>query len=769
MGTYSPIKIAVDPAWPMPAMLSVAIGLAALVWFTYRPRIRHLSPFRRRLLLGLRFAAIAALLFALLRPELRYSETDDSEATLIVLGDASRSMTVPDAAGGKRRREALVSDLHGNVPKFEALREQFAIRYLDFSNRADEVAGGVAAAKPDANGDQTAIGSVLEALLKSAGPEKLAGVLLLSDGAARAIPPTNADPREVARRYGELGVPIYAVPYGGQGGESSFDLAVEELNVDPIVFERKAVPVTGRVRIAGGAGKAFTVRVLVEDRSGKRPGESGELKPAVATDNSRPVREVRTNENNATLPVDLSFVPQQPGEYKVALEIVPADGEVKTTNNRRDTIVNVQKGGLRIAFFGPPLSAEQKWIRDVNTEQKIQLDFFPIPTGEFGRRRAVDASWFEQRKYDAYILGDVPASAIGANNIQLLAERVEDGAGLMMLGGPRSFGPGGWSATPIAPLLPIEMRGGSVDPGGALDPAHHVDRQLTMTPTQQGLLHYVMRLAADTTENAAMWRSLPPLEGANRLTVPSGGLAETLAVSEDGVPLLVADEIGRARVMAFAGDTTYLWYTAGYEAEHQRFWRQVILWLARKELDQDQPVWVLAEPRNVAPGQQVALTYGARDGNGHPVKDAAFEMQVLRPDGGSDRLPAPNGAERNTIDFSQATVAGDYWVRVGATKDGRSLGLDGWTRFLVDPRDLELDNPAADPALLAELAELSGGSVEPPEKIATLLDRWLAAPPGRKALTVFRRTPLWDNAYLLLVFVGLVGSEWYFRKRFGLV
>ena len=652
--------------------------------------------------------------------------------------------------------------------RLDKLSSTFEVRYLDFAETISEPEGGAAAVTDEATGRQTAIGLALEELLKSTGAEKIVSVLLLTDGAQRAIPPADADPREVARRYGELGLPIYPVTYGGPGGDSAFDLAVEELSVDPLVFERKAVPVVGRVRITGGAGKAFTVRVLIEDRTGKRPGESGELKPAVATDNSRPVREIRTDENNALVPVELSFVPQQPGEFKVALEIVPVDGEVKTTNNRRETIINVQKGGLRVAYFGSP-SSEQRWVRNVNTGQKIQLDFFPVLTGAFGRNRSIDASWFEPGKYDAYLLGDVPASALGAANVKLLAERITEGAGLMMLGGPRSFGPGGWSSTPIAPFLPVEMRPGTVDPENALDPAYHIDRSLQMLPTSDGLAHYVMKLNVANDQNAAIWRSLPPLEGANRLSVRRGGLEEVLAEAADGTPLLVAQEVGRSRIMAFAGDTTYLWYTAGHEIEHQRFWRQVLLWLTRKELDQDQPVWVFAEPRTLPAGQQVVLTYGARDEEGKPVLDADFEMEVLPPGGSASRLTAPSGAERNSVDFGQTSAPGDYWVRVGATQDGRSLGLDGWTRFLVELRDLELDNPAADPALMAELAELSGGTVVPPEQLTTLLDRWLVDPPGRERLTVFRRTLLWDNAWLLAVFVGLIGLEWFFRKRFGLV
>lgn len=761
------IRVAIEPAWPWPVLLAVAAGLVAIVWFTYRPRVSHLSVTRRRLLIGLRLAAIVLLLFALLRPELRYSEADDSNNVLVILGDASRSMSVPDAAGGVTRRAALVASLRDNASKLETLGETFELRYLDFADTASAPQGGIAGVKNETPGEQSAIGSVLESLIKSGGEKNLAGVVINSDGSQRALPPNDADPREIARRFGELGIPIYPIPYGGDGGQTAFDLAVEELNVDPLVFERKAVPVSGKIRVTGGAGRSFTVRILIEDRAGKRPGETGELKPAAGTDNSRTVREIKTDANNAIVPIDLSFVPQQPGEFKVALEVVPVDGEIKQTNNRRETIVNVQKGGLRVAFFAAPL-AEQRWIRYVNTEQKIQLDFHPVLLGEFGRRDAIDAGWFEPGKYDAYILGDVPVSAFGVNNVKLLADRVSEGAGLMMLGGPRSYGPGGWGSTPIAAFLPVEMRGGAISPQNALDPNFHINQPLQMLPTRDGIRHYVMQLAP-ADQNAAVWRSLPPLEGANRFTLRPGGLTEVLAQAEDGIPLLVAQPVGNARVLAFAGDTTYLWYTSGHEAAHQRFWRQVILWLTRKELDTDQPVWILAEPRNVSPGQRGTFTYGARDEKGAPVIDANFEIEVLKPSAGADRLVAPGGGERNSIEYAQTTVPGDYWVRAAATKDGRSLGLDGWTRFLVDGRDLELDNPAADPGLLNDLAELSGGSVVPPEQLTSLLDRWLSNPLGKVRHTVFRRTPLWDNAYFIVLFVLLIGSEWYFRKRFGLV
>ena len=87
----------------------------------------------------------------------------------------------------------------------------------------------------------------------------------------------------------------------------------------------------------------------------------------------------------------------------------------------------------------------------------------------------------------------------------------------------------------------------------------------------------------------------------------------------------------------------------------------------------------------------------------------------------------------------------------------------------ITAADLVEARIAADPALLAELAELSGGTVTPPEQLSTLLDRWLVEPPGRERLTVSRRVALWDNAWLLVAFVALIGTEWFVRKRSGLV
>ena len=61
------------------------------------------------------------------------------------------------------------------------------------------------------------------------------------------------------------------------------------------------------------------------------------------------------------------------------------------------------------------------------------------------------------------------------------------GAGLMMIGGYDSFGPGGWGNSPLAELLPVEMHVGD----------GQLNQPLRMVPTPAGLRHYILRLGGD--------------------------------------------------------------------------------------------------------------------------------------------------------------------------------------------------------------------------------------------------------------------------------
>lgn len=756
----------VQPVWSWPLVLLASAVLLGVVIVTYPPRVRHLAPWRRRLLIGLRLATALLIVFALLRPAIRHSKTDPQTAVLIVLTDASRSMTTTDGPGGITRREALLRALAAADPQIQSLGAEVELRFLDFADDLSPVDRPESAT----GGRQTAIGKALDELGREESDKRLAGVVLMSDGAERSTGPDAVDPRAAARRFAEQrGVPIHTITFGSSeltGG--GLDLAIEDVVVDSLAYERKTVPVRFQMRAVGAAGRRVRAKLQIERiQAGSSLEVKTEWVDLPLSADARPFADFEVRGNRSVDARELSFVAEQPGEYKLAVEAVPLDGETRLANNRYETVITVRKGGLKVAYFDVARPEVGKILR-LNENSRIQLDLFRIPGGPFLRQARIDPSLFAPGAYDVYVIGDVPAFVFRQGGQDLLQEmflRCRDGAGLAMLGGVFNFGAGGYADTPIAPLLPVEMSPTERLEIGQEPPASQsIPGPVQMLPGPDGRSHYLTQLGPN---NEAIWRSLPMLtDGANRLTMKRD--AGLLAWTATQQPLLVGWNTGRTRVLAFAVSDTWRWFTHGHEREHQRFWEQFLLWLAQMEDDQDQPVWAKITPRNFAPGEPVTITFGAQNEQKEPIADATYTVEVIDPDKKPVPLPPQRSGEENIAEFGGGTESGDYWVLVTATKDGVSLGPPARTRFIVDARDPELDNPAADPDLMAEIATITGTVPVPPESFGDFLDalrrEGLAAD-----VTRFTQTNLWDGWPLLLTYILLLTTEWFLRKRRGLV
>ncbi len=737
-----------------------------LVIVTYRTQLKSLPPLLSRTLLSLKLAAVLVLTFAMLRPVLQKSETDETEMQLLILADVSRSTNTADMPGKMSRFQAIRSDIEKLQSRMKNWTKKVDVRLFDF---AKELASFDPELK-EGTGDQTAFGKALEEIRRETRNRRTMGVFLFSDGAQRAVPPYDIDPRTAARNLADDQIAIYGIGYGASSiSSSSLDVGIEDLVIPDIVYERSRVPVTAKLRTTGAAGRKLKVQILVEDRTDKRLDQTGEMKPVPVSLQTRPVQEIEITRDSEIVPVDLSFEAGLSGEVKVAVRVEPVENEILTGNNQRESIISVKKGGLKVAYFDLPRT-EQRWIRAVSGADKIQLDFQEIRGGKFAAQTKIDPSWFQPGRYDVYIIGDVRSEIFGQELLTQLANRLDEGAALLMTGGVQNYSVGGYATTPIADWIPVELNPADARPPGKVNVGTQLMGPQKMIPTERGQREYVMQMGP-VDKNRDLWMALPPLKGATRLK-PVSDLLEPWAATPDGVPLLFATTRGRSRIAAFAGDTTYLWWTLGDKSElHQRFWRQLILWLAKKEADTDQPIWVKVTPRSYPPGSTVNLTFGARGADGVPLEDAEFQVSVTLPSGEKTTVvprksTGDRGQVEHTAEFIKSTAPGDYWVNVSARSKGQSLGFDAYTRFIVDARDLELDYPSADYEFLKELSSMTGGTSLKPEDVGDLLDR---LKDSKSDLTRVQSVTLWDNWGLLLVFVSLMSLEWFLRKRRGLV
>jgi hypothetical protein len=595
---------------------------------------------------------------------------------------------------------------------------------------------------------------VLEEVLRRETGKRLAGVILLSDGAVRAYAPRDVPPQMPVGRLRDLGYKLYTLAFGqARGLSQARDLAMRDLITSQTVFVKNQLVAGGRLRVDGFVDQQLPVQLLFETR----PGEM-EL---VAS------RQAEATKDGQELPLELVYVPQTAGEYKVTLKALPQPGELVTTNNELSTFVTVLDGGLNVLYLEGTARPEMSFLRrSLDASPDIRVDFQRIDVQKPQTKPADLIELFEPGKYNVYILGDLDASAFTEAEMSALSEAVDRGAGLIMLGGMHSFGPGGYAGTPLADVLPIQMtRLERQRFGEGLRSDVHLPGPLKIRPAGTGGgVDFVTQLS--TENNRAVWDKLPPLDGANkfgRLKPAAHVLAETAA----GQPVLVAQEAGNGRVLAFAGDSTWQWVMQGHGDLHKRFWRQIVLWLARKDESTSGSVWIKLDQRRFQPGGRVEFSAGARNAQQEPVLDAQIRAEIILPDASRRSVAMSRQSEHSVGTFFETQAPGDYTVEVTATLAGESLGT-ARARFLVYQQDLELDNAVADRGALDMLAKMTGGESLAPEQLPGLLDE-LKKVPEQLQIAVQTKRPLWDGWPLFLLLLVLLGAEWFLRKRWGLV
>jgi hypothetical protein len=282
----------------------------------------------------------------------------------------------------------------------------------------------------------------------------------------------------------------------------------------------------------------------------------------------------------------------------------------------------------------------------------------------------------------------------------------------------------------------------------------------------------MITMIADASQNQQRWGELPPLLGANKLVAKDTG--RVLLASPGGDPLLVAGDYGAGRVLAFAGDSTWRWRREGFATELQRFWRQSILWLSHRDEQKHHDIWVQIPQRRVQPGMDVPVYVGVSSSSGEAVQDVQWTLTWEGP----DEIQAPLSITRETEKWvgkvENVRQPGEYRVTVTASIGGTLFGpLEA--RFQVLDQKPEKSNPVADIAQLSRLAhwtEPYGGKLVEPRELPALLQE-LSRKPPELDIEVETRWQLGKTAadawaYFLLVVV-LVSSEWYLRKKWGMV
>jgi hypothetical protein len=761
--TIERIGIDLDPVGSWLFVAVVTVTLAGLL-MAFGPDQSRLSRPRLTMLVLLRLASFLCLVTAMLRPTLVATQKARQEATLLVLADASESMTVADGSGGRTRWQEMVDALATASPAAKALEKTrgITVEAWEFDRDTRRVEGkpgdpfplGAWERRPDSG--ETAIGAAIETAVRTAGSRPLAGVILLGDGGQQAYPPRDLPPQTAARRLGEAAVPMWTVTFGqARGGPQARDAALVGMSVADRVFAKNTVEVSGRVRLDGFGDREAVIRLLVEDGVGVMQEVARSL--------------LRGNPERVEETVRLSWAPLETGERKVALVVDPLEGETVTSNNELSSFVEIAEGGLRVVYLEGALRVEQRFLRRaIAASPDIQVDFQWIDSARRDRW-PVDLEADTIDEADVFLIGDLDSAAVAAKDLETVRRRVEAGAGIGLLGGFHAFEAGGWGSTPLRPLLPFEK-----DPlarqrfDEPLREGVHMPGLLPMLPHPRFGTISILRLGDTEAASLAAWRSLPPLHGGNQLGRLTP-LARPLAVTTGDRPLLVGRDYGLGRVLAFAADSTWRWVMQGHAEEHRRFWRQLILWLAKKDDADGETLWVRPAQRRIAAGMPLAFDAGITRPDGTLVEGVMLDAVAISPTGAERPVRLARRGETYAGSVSGADAPGDWRLVVTARRAGENgPAMERTCRFTVTRQNLELAAPRANALLMRQVAEETNGGPRLPEELPEIFSE-LADQPATFTTSEQWSITLWDSWPLFLLLVLTMCLEWFLRKRWGLV
>lgn len=157
-------------------------------------------------------------------------------------------------------------------------------------------------------------------------------------------------------------------------------------------------------------------------------------------------------------PIDIAIPKAKQGDVFYEMSVTAA-GDGLPQNNTNGTWVKAIRSPRILVLSADQVAGED--LRAGLAAQGLNAQL-KVPTA---------APWLlkDWLAYDGYVLADVPAIALNPTQQALLEQAVsQHGRTLLMLGGPHSFGPGGYLETPLDRLSPLSSRVPKPAPEAAL-------------------------------------------------------------------------------------------------------------------------------------------------------------------------------------------------------------------------------------------------------------------------------------------------------------
>jgi hypothetical protein len=605
------------PAYALWALGAVTLLLGVLALLTRGP------------VAILRAVALGLVLLALANPALVQEEREKVKDVVAVVVDRSTSQTLGDRSPMTDQVRAELERRFGALPNVEP-------RYID------AVDGG--------GDDGTRLFAALSNGLADVPPDRLAGVVFVTDGVVHDIP----------NSVDGLGfkAPLHAL-VTGRPDERDRQIKLVE------------APRFGIV------GKDQTIRAQFMERGG-----TGSALVTVRRDGQVFTRQ----QVRADTPFSIQVRIDHGGPNVVELEVEGLPNELTQANNRAVVSIEGIREKLRVLLVsGEPHAGERTWRNLLKSDANVDLVHFTIlrppekqdgtPINELSLIAFPTRELFQQKikEFDLIIFDRYAnQSILPSSYFENIVRYVREGGAILVAAGPEFASYGSLAQTRLAPIIPGA-------PNGRI-----VEQPYKAAITDTGERHPVTRDLPGSESDPPAWGEWLRIIDAQ---VQSGS---TVMSGANDLPLLVLRREDKGRVALLLSDHAWLW-ARGYQdgGPHLDLLRRLAHWLMKEPTLEEEALRASVAGR-----------------------DIRIERQTMAETAAPATLVAPSGAE-SSVALGQ-TRPGLFTAQVASRELGLHTVRSGDLIAFVsvgpaNPR--ELMDVFSSTESLAPIAEATGGSV----------------------------------------------------------
>jgi len=655
----------------------------------------------------LRLLAFATLLLAISNPHLKQEDREPLNDIVTVVVDDSQSQAI---AGRTARTEEIRKDLEKRLKSIPNLDVRFV---RSTSTSADDERDG------------TMLFTDLGQALADVPPDRLAGVIMITDGEVHDVPAS-------AKALG-FDAPVHALITGKPG---EFDRRLEVLKAPRF----------------GIVGSSQPIEVKISET---RPGATGTATLTIKHQGQAPIQKTVRIGEKIDIPVNIAHA----GPNIVDIAVNSAPGELTTVNNRTVLTVEGVRENLRVLLVsGEPHAGERTWRNMLKSDASVDLVHFTIlrppekqdgtPINQLSLIAFPTRELFQEKlnQFDLIIFDRYQRRGVlPLLYLENVARYVQHGGAVLVSAGDDYASALSLYRTPLGDILPAVPTG-----------------RVTEEPFKPEL--------TDLGSKHPVTADLPGAHGAGpngeeptwgrwfRVVDATPKDGEVLMKGAEGKPLLVIGQRGKGRVALLLSDQEWLW-ARGYDGggPYSALLRRLAHWLMKEP--------ELEEETLKATSRGQTLNIERRS-----IQDKIEPVTVTTPSGKTKTVTLDKGEHGEWKKSLQVDEQGVYRVSSGNLSSVVTVGKEN-TRELAAVT-------ATDKLLAPVLDETGGGAfwLGRNDGEAASLPRiamirsghimhgsdWLGLH-KREAYHVkgVRLFPLFTGFFALALLLGLLAATWY--------